>query len=320
LNKELEFAMVPQNIAVISSKTAAGYGDFIDQLTKNRYGYRYHIKLYKAFMQGADTEKSIITALEHIFDSGIAYDAVIIIRGGGSQSDLNYFNSYWLAYHITQFPIPVITGIGHDRDETITDLVAHTSLKTPTAVAEFIIEKTVEFDNYLSDLYESFSDHVTNKLHDFNEYLKDIENSYISTVKLIVSNKQRALEKNKAIADLTIKSILKNRAQKIKSVTQRIKPQIHYLINIQEKEISNIKKKYKSLSRKAMLYKKHQIDEYENRAHLLDPMQLLKKGYSLTFNNGVLIKSTKQLKPGDILISKWFDGNAESSIQKISPD
>jgi exodeoxyribonuclease VII large subunit len=135
LNKELEFPIVPQRIAVISSETAAGYGDFVHQLKTNRYGFKYYIKLFKAYMQGEEAEKSIINALDQIFESLEKFDIIVIIRGGGSQADLNCFNSYWLAYHITQFPLPVLTGIGHERDQTIADLVAFNNLKTPTAVA-----------------------------------------------------------------------------------------------------------------------------------------------------------------------------------------
>ena len=114
LNKELELPLVPQRIAVISSSTAAGLGDFMNQLTNNRYGYGFTIALFHSIMQGEEAEESVVAAMEEIFSSIESFDVVVIIRGGGSQADLDCFNSYWMCYHITQFPIPVITGIGHD--------------------------------------------------------------------------------------------------------------------------------------------------------------------------------------------------------------
>ena len=149
MNRELPMPLVPQKIAIISSDSAAGYEDFISQLQLNTYGYVFYSRLFPAVMQGEKAEKSIIKALDGIFDSGVDFNLVVLIRGGGAKSDLACFDSYELAYHITQFPLPVVTGIGHEQDDTITDLVAHTCLKTPTAVAGFLIDTMVAFDSLL---------------------------------------------------------------------------------------------------------------------------------------------------------------------------
>jgi exodeoxyribonuclease VII large subunit len=320
LNKELELPMVPQKIAVISSDTAAGYGDFVKQLTHNRYKYRYDIKLFKAYMQGQEAEKSIINALEQIFDSQKPFDVVVIIRGGGSQADLNCFNSYWLTYHITQFPIPVITGIGHERDQTICDLVANTSLKTPTAVAEFIIDKTLEFDTYLSELHEAFTENVSNQLNDLSEQLGQLSHQYASNLKLTLSNHNRKIEKYEALLGLNLKNKLKNSVQNINAMAIRIKPLVQHILTTHKNEIGHRSKDFNFKLKKQLENEKQRIGEFFSRSHLLDPAHLLKKGYSLTFSNGVLIKSIHQLKPGDTLMSKWIDGCAESNLQKISSD
>ena len=145
MNKELELPLVPQKIAIISSATAAGYQDFINQLDNNEFGFRFYTKLFQATMQGTETVTSIINALERIFQYEDFFDAVVIIRGGGATADLSSFDNYDMAFNITQFPLPVITGIGHEKDDTIIDLVAHTRLKTPTAVAEFFIKGLERF-------------------------------------------------------------------------------------------------------------------------------------------------------------------------------
>ena len=144
LNKELPLPELTNRIAVISSPTAAGYEDFCDQLAKNPYGFVFYTKLFPAIMQGDRSEASIISALEKIYEYKENFDAVGIIRGGGSSSDLSCFDSYLLATNCAQFPLPIISGIGHERDITVVDAVAHTRAKTPTAVAEFLISHVSE--------------------------------------------------------------------------------------------------------------------------------------------------------------------------------
>ena len=144
LNKELEMPLLPQHIAVISSATAAGYGDFCNQLAGNPYGYVFYPRLFPAMMQGERVEESIIGALNRIYSHAEAWDVVVIIRGGGATSDLSNFDSYLLAANCAQFPLPIITGIGHERDDTVIDAVAHTRVKTPTAAAEYLIARVHE--------------------------------------------------------------------------------------------------------------------------------------------------------------------------------
>lgn len=154
LNKELILPELANRIAVISSPTAAGYEDFCDQLANNSNQFVFYTKLFPAIMQGERTEMSIISALEKVYQHKECFDAVAIIRGGGATSDLSSFDSYALAANCAQFPLPIISGIGHERDVTVIDVVAHTRAKTPTAVAEFFISHTVETYNRLLILQE----------------------------------------------------------------------------------------------------------------------------------------------------------------------
>jgi exodeoxyribonuclease VII large subunit len=145
-NKAYELPLVPQRIAVISSPTAAGYGDFFNHLDHNPYGYRFVHTLFPAIMQGREAEQSIISALNIIRKQKNSFDLAVIIRGGGSAIDLNCFDSYHLASQVATFPLPVITGIGHEKDDAVVDIVAHTKMKTPTAVAEFLIAGARSFE------------------------------------------------------------------------------------------------------------------------------------------------------------------------------
>ena len=152
LNKELEMPVLPQRIAVVSSATAAGYGDFCHQLKHNSGGFFFYTELFPALMQGNQVEESVLAALDCINTRISEFDVVVIIRGGGAASDLSGFDTYLLAAACSQFPLPVITGIGHERDDTVLDSVAHTRVKTPTAAAELLIQRVGEAAERLEEL------------------------------------------------------------------------------------------------------------------------------------------------------------------------
>lgn len=178
LNKEIPLPSVIQRIAVISSETAAGYQDFMQQLQYNLHGIAFHTELFPAAMQGVEVEKTVIAQLDEIFKRERDFDAVVIIRGGGARTDLRWFDSYEIAANVAQFPLPVITGIGHDKDQSITDLVAHTSLKTPTAVAEFIVDTCSGFIDNLNDMQDTIFALFSEEIRRQNEILTD----YVSTI------------------------------------------------------------------------------------------------------------------------------------------
>ena len=164
LNKELEMPMLPQRIAVISSATAAGYGDFCNQLANNSRGYGFRTELFPSIMQGERVEESVLSALDAINNRLEEFDVVVIIRGGGATSDLSGFDAYLLAASCAQFPLPIITGIGHERDDTVIDKVAHTRVKTPTAAAEFLIAKMDKCADVLDEMSSRLMQGVRNRL------------------------------------------------------------------------------------------------------------------------------------------------------------
>ncbi|MDY4513123.1 MAG: exodeoxyribonuclease VII large subunit [Paludibacteraceae bacterium] len=166
MNKQQPLAPVPQRVAVISSATAAGYGDFCDQLRNNVFGYTFYTKLFPATMQGAQTEQSVVAALDKICDFIDNFDVVVIIRGGGATSDLVAFDNYNLALHCAQFPLPIISGIGHQRDESVVDLVAHTRVKTPTAAAEFLVARINDFEKNVDEMAQNVAFSAREVVHD----------------------------------------------------------------------------------------------------------------------------------------------------------
>lgn len=172
LNQELTLPTLPQRIAVISAPTAAGYGDFCNQLENNPKGYRFNYQLFPAVMQGSQTESSIISALNKIADEQEKWDVVVIIRGGGGTADLASFDTLNLAEHVAQFPLPILTGIGHERDDTVLDLIVHTRVKTPTAAAEFLIAYMDQSSNHLEDLAQQISYLTMQRLGQENQHIE----------------------------------------------------------------------------------------------------------------------------------------------------
>ena len=176
LNKELPMPLLPQRIAVISSATAAGYGDFCHQLADNRQGYAFQVELFPAIMQGQQVEESLLQALDAIMERQEQFDVVVIIRGGGAVSDLTGFDTYLLASACAQFPLPIITGIGHERDDTVIDAVAHTRVKTPTAAAQLLISRMDEAALHLDALSQRLKSAVDQRLMREHLRLENLRN------------------------------------------------------------------------------------------------------------------------------------------------
>jgi exodeoxyribonuclease VII large subunit len=316
MNKELQFPYLCHKIAVISSASAAGYEDFTDQLLNNQTGYKFYVKLFPAAMQGADAEESIISALEKIYEYEHFFDVVVIIRGGGSKTDLGCFDNYRLAYYITQFPLPVITGIGHEQDDSVTDIVAHTRLKTPTAVASFLIDQMEEHDGNLQLLQEQFFQKTTEITDENKDYIyqkaRDLQLiltrlTSVNKTELIALQHKMELEVRNAIFKLRL-AISKKEA----SLSQIIK-------NAIAKDNFELLK-LKSLIQKSVLYcmdsNRTQIDRYARQIYQLDPNRLLKRGYSVTMKNGKLLTNSNDTVDGDIVETILFEGKLISKIKK----
>lgn len=338
MNKELALPLVPQNIAVISSRTAAGYQDFIDQLENNSRGFKFYTHLFESYMQGPEAVPSIIKSLEKIYKYETRFDTVAIIRGGGATADLACFDNYDLALHITQFPLPVITGIGHEKDDTIIDLVAHTRLKTPTAVAEFFISGAERFYDIMTDLKEKLVK-ATNaaeeseqlKLKSYAEQIERLTGDFIrSKIKYLskwginlqysvnkFSNKQ---EKRLNSIRHELKSIISTRTHEAEKTISKKGSNLQSLINVIQSNkyhyLNYLTGQIKYNSKKFITKQNERINLNEKAIRLLDPENILKRGYSISYSNGKLIKSVRQLQIDDELETLFSDGKSNSIIIK----
>ena len=205
MNKQLQLPKPVQRLAIISSPTAAGYGDFLDQLKNDPSHFAFYTRLFPAVMQGDQAEASIVSALESIYEHVDLFDVVVIIRGGGATTDLACFDSYDLALNCAQFPLPVIAGIGHQRDYTILDMVAHTSVKTPTAVAEFLIANLQEAENHVLDIFSDIRYIIKNNTETEYRKVDQIKMRIKQTLRSWVVQKTHRLERQKSRLQSTVR-------------------------------------------------------------------------------------------------------------------
>lgn len=225
MNQELTLPLYPREIAVISSSAAAGYEDFLRHLHNNSYGFVFVTTLFETVMQGENTERSVIDALDKIAGSPDGYDAVVLIRGGGSVTDLSWFDNYEIAFHITQFPLPVLTGIGHQKDLSVTDMVAWRALKTPTAVADFLVTETLEAESLVIDLASRIATAAGEIISGNGERLHSLRSHIAGSARLVLRVKEEQIGYSKGM----IERISGDTIRKSIDLTERLAGNLRHL-------------------------------------------------------------------------------------------
>lgn len=293
LNKELELPVLAQRIAVISSATAAGYGDFCNQLEHNPYGFVFYPHLFQAVMQGDKVELSIIAALEKIYQTQEKWDVVVIIRGGGATSDLSGFDTYNLAAHCAQFPLPVLTGIGHERDDTVLDVVSHTRVKTPTAAAEFLI-------NHLRGTAEALDGYA----------------SFINqTIPDILQREKERLERCVSRIPSQVEICLQREVFRQERLFKRMELAWQSRLMREEHRL-DLSLRIAGALQTRLQREKHRLELFEQRVNAASPDVLLKRGYSITLNNGKAVTDASLLKDGDEIVTRLAKGEIRSKVIK----
>lgn len=291
-NRMLQWPTVAQRIAVVSAEGAAGFGDFMDQLHQNPYGLWFCTKLFPAVMQGENAAPSIISALDVIASELDSWDCVVIIRGGGASTDLLCFDNFDLAAHIAQFPIPVVVGIGHERDITVLDYVANMRVKTPTAAAEWLIRHGAEALAHLNDIASSMLIAVSDKVSGCHRQLSFIE----GRLPAVVTN---ALTKAKATID--------NYNSAIRAASdRRLRPE-HVKLHAYSDRLAIAVETALSTARR-------RLQSIEQLIEALSPEATLKRGYSITHIDGHAITSAHGLKAGQTIVTTLASGVIQSEV------
>lgn len=298
LNKELDLPRVVQRIAVISSPTAAGYGDFCHQLEHNSQGFVFYIRLFPALMQGEGTEDSIISALNRIYEEQELWDVVVLIRGGGATSDMSCFDSYELASNCAQFPLPVLVGLGHERDETVLDFVAHTSVKTPTAAAVFLIDRIQDFADALDEVMERLSSFSRQRMNEEKMRLQGLSMRLPTRVVQYISDEKLRMQK------------CENRLKQVSSM--KVEKEKYRMMYLGQKLPMALKQLFDR--------EKHRLQMLEQKTESASPERILSRGYSLTLKDGKAVTDATVLKEGDSLVSRFARGQSLSIVKTIKTD
>ena len=285
MNRELPFPTLPQRIAVISAEGAAGYGDFTKQLSGNAMGLQFYCHLFPAVMQGERTEASVIEALECIYEVQDLFDVVVIIRGGGATADLASFDSYQLAANVAQFPLPVITGIGHDRDQTVLDRVAHVSVKTPTAAAALLIDALTQVMQHLEELRGELREGAEGRMEAERQRLLRLTNAVRGTHATLLQS----------IAHLDMM------AQRMQLVTRQ-------RLQREEERLTLTADRLRQFTHQRLEREGERLVYMQRTVQMAQPDLILRRGFSITRLDGHAVRSAADVPPGATLEIQTADG------------
>ena len=292
LNKELPWPEVPQRIAIISAEGAAGYGDFMNQLTGNPYGLQFYTCLFNAVMQGAQTVPTVMAAMDRINRYIDLFDCVVIIRGGGATSELNSFDNYDLASYVANFPIPVIVGIGHERDVTVLDYVAALRVKTPTAAAETLIQRGTTALAHLDELQDAVVTAVRDTVGQAREHL-----AFFTT--MIPAAARHLIDTNRIRLD--------NHARNIPFAAQGL------IVN-QRTRLERAVERMGDAASRALQREQQRLVALGDKATLLSPVNTLQRGYSLVRLGDKCVTAADQLHSGDQITVQFATGTTDATV------
>ena len=313
-NKKIKLPVVIQKIAIIGSPNSEGYTDFIHTIDNNLFKYKFSIDIYQSSVQGTASEKELINKLIAIFNSGIKYDCVVIIRGGGSKTDFIVFDSYGLSRAIARFPIPVIAGIGHHKDVSIVDLMANTSIKTPTKAAEFIISHNRNFEDAIIILQKTViiksQQLLSHALHGIN------------SANIVMINKSRTIisyykdqlnDFNQIIVNKT-KTILYIRQTNLVSLLNQLLSKPKIITANKQSDLNNLLANLKIFSKKYLVNKQGYLGHYASVIKLVSPEKTLKRGFAIISHKGAILKDAESISPGTDLKIIMQDYNINTKV------
>lgn len=291
-NKKQQWFDVPRRIAIVSAAGAAGYGDFMNQLACNPYGLQFYTCLFSAVMQGAQTVPTVMAALDRIDQYADLFDCVVIIRGGGATSDLNSFDNYDLAAAVARFPLPVIVGIGHERDETVLDYVAAIRVKTPTAAAEWLIQQGANALAHLDELQEAVVTAVRDTVSQAREQLAYFTSMIPAAARRIIDTNRIRLDNFTTNIPLAASNLIAAQRIRLERASERIGEAVDHALQREQQRLQALGEK----------------------AALLSPENTLQRGYALVTTNGKCVVDGDQLHSGDEIHIQFAAGTTDATV------
>lgn len=297
-NKTVPVPPVLQRIAIVSAAGAAGYGDFMKQLTDNKYGVCFYPCLFQATMQGVKTVPTALAALDKVEQNQHLFDCVVIIRGGGGTEELNSFDNYDLARRVATFPLPVIVGIGHERDITVLDYVAGIRVKTPTAAAEHIILQAANALAHIGDL----SNQVVSIARDYIARAKEQLSYYAGNLPIMA---QRIIDTN---------------TLRLQNFIQNIPLHVQRRIEGENAQLARQKDAIKNAVAQVKMKETMRLEALGDKIELLSPRKVMARGYTLTTCEGKIMTDAAQLEAGKLVTIHFRDGKVVAGTQSVIKD
>ncbi len=315
LNKSRQLPMPPQRIAIISAENAAGYGDFMDQLLNNNYGLQFYTHTFPAVMQGSRVSDTVIEALQQIEMCIDLFDCVVIIRGGGASSDLAGFDDLALARSVAAFPLPVAVGIGHERDNTVLDFIAHTRLKTPTAVAEWLVGMSLDALSKAIEAAATIARYVQQRLQGEHRQVEYLGQMTPLLARHAVENRSSRLDHIRQALPLMVVNRLTEESSRLRKASSYVQGAAGRRVALENERIRNLAESLKRDTRVALQRAADLIHRKEELVAMLDPRDTLRRGYSITRVNGKAVRDAARIAPGDEITTTLFQGSVTSTAK-----
>ncbi len=317
-NKKLSIPKGSQRIAVISAAGAAGYGDFINQLNSNSEGFKFYPFLFPAVMQGDRTSGSVRCALELVESTIDLWDCVVIIRGGGATTDLNGFDDYELARRIALFPIPVIVGIGHERDRTVLDEIACVRCKTPTAVAAYLIDLLRTSYSIVVDHVRRIAKYSSERLQGENYRLAGIEASIPVIVKARLLKSEKRLNELAYGLEKGTSRVLSRHSDKLLKLVHTLEINVSKFQGREKEQLKMLNYRFEKAIGSFVERRSTQLHNIENMIRILSPENTLKRGYSITRVDGKALRNAITVNEGSVIETTLAKGTIVSTVSGIN--
>jgi exodeoxyribonuclease VII large subunit len=313
-NNQLSLNRVIQRLAVITSGNSAGYQDFRHTLEHNHFGYTFTIDNYFTVVQGETKAELVQQRLIDIFTSQAPYDAVVMIRGGGAQTDFLLFDTFILGRAVAKFPIPVITGIGHQKNETITDMMAHTATKTPTKAAEMIIAHNRAFEEAVISRQQTILIRSQQLFSAHFQALSSLNSGIINQTRTQLAVHKETLHTSRNVVLHTSRSILLNRHRELISLSNATLARPRIMVSNRLNDLDNVTANLRSFSRMVLQARHAQVAHFEALFKLMSPANILKRGFAMVYHNGHIISNATSLQPGSDIRVVLHDAALEATI------
>ena len=315
-NRSLPMPLLPKRVAVISVETSKGYSDFMQTLQQNEYGYRFKTELFPSILQGDKAITGIMGRLGEIAQRQDDFDVVVIVRGGGGDVGMSCYDDYELTRNVATFPMPVLTGIGHSTNLTVTDMVAHANFITPTDVAFSLLAAFRHFDEQLEDAMSRIVQRVQQQISDSRQDMLKVETTLQYKLPKVLDLHRNILADT--YKDLVFKSkeLMMNQHFKLKEIMREVTKSTQIQAQHSRQLLTTMEERLPRECRALLKRRTHDFTAVEEKLQLLSPENVLKRGYSITLKNGKAVTDAAELQAGDKLVTRFYQGGVVSTVEE----